>query len=81
MICPITNKECKTNGCGEKCYKKDSLGYSIIVEPPISKYSRHPLCKGDGVDHCGYDTKISCDECKYGGGRKDPKAKCNQINK
>lgn len=25
MICPITNRECKTNGCGEKCYKKDTL--------------------------------------------------------
>lgn len=27
MICPITNNWCRTNGCGEKCYKKDSLGY------------------------------------------------------
>lgn len=28
MICPITDKPCRTNGCGEKCYKRDSLGYS-----------------------------------------------------
>lgn len=28
MICPITNNYCRTNGCGEKCYKRDSLGYS-----------------------------------------------------
>jgi hypothetical protein len=40
--------------------------------------SRHPLCKGDGIDHCGYYTTIDCDECKYGGGRKNPEAKCNQ---
>lgn len=39
---------------------------------------RHPLCKGDGIDHCGYYTVIDCDECKYGGGRKNPEAKCNQ---
>ncbi len=28
---------------------------------------------------CGYNTKITCDECKYGGGRKDPAAKCNEY--
>lgn len=28
MICPVTNKPCRTNGCGEKCYKRDSLGYN-----------------------------------------------------
>jgi len=46
---------------------------------------RHPKCKGFktpdvgwGSDYdCGYDTTIDCDECKYGGGRKDPEAKCN----
>lgn len=27
---------------------------------------------------CGYGTTIDCDQCKYGGGRKDPAAKCNQ---
>ena len=46
--------------------------------------SRHSKCKGFrtqdyGSEYdCGYDTKIDCDECKYGGGRKDPEAKCNQ---
>ncbi len=30
MICPITNRPCTTNGCGDKCYKKDSLGYSAM---------------------------------------------------
>ena len=24
-VCPITDKPCTTNGCGEKCYKKDTL--------------------------------------------------------
>lgn len=41
---------------------------------------RHPKCKGDGIDYCGYETKIDCDECKYNGenrGGKDPNAKCN----
>lgn len=25
-ICPVTDQPCTTNGCGEKCFKKDSLG-------------------------------------------------------
>lgn len=49
--------------------------------------TRHPKCKGYktedigwGSDYdCGYMTKIDCDECKYGGGRKDPAAKCNWL--
>lgn len=32
MICPITNNWCRTNGCGEKCYKRDSLGYSTAPQ-------------------------------------------------
>jgi hypothetical protein len=53
-----------------------------------SSSSQHPKCKGwykndwgmvDGPDWgCDYNTIIDCDECKYGGGRKDPEAKCNQ---
>ena len=37
--------------------------------------------RSDGYDTdgaCGYNTTIDCDECKYGGGRKDPEARCNQ---
>ncbi len=49
--------------------------------------TRHPKCLGyQTEDHgwgsdfeCGYNTKIDCDECKYGGGRKDPRAKKNWI--
>jgi hypothetical protein len=43
---------------------------------------KHPKCLGDGVDDCGYNTKISCDECKFNSspfGRKDPNAKRNQF--
>lgn len=33
----------------------------------------------DGDDYdCEYETHLLCEECKYGGGRKDPEAKCNQ---
>lgn len=42
-------------------------------------------CKGywtdtpDGRDFdCEYGTTLSCDECKYGHGRRDPEAKRNQ---
>jgi hypothetical protein len=47
--------------------------------------SRHPKCRGyrtqdiGGSEYeCGYETTIDCDECKYGGGLKNPEAKCNQ---
>ena len=32
-----------------------------------------------GEFDCGYQTSITCEDCKYGvcGGRKDPEAKCN----
>lgn len=48
--------------------------------------ARHPKCKGVeswnpdcGYDFdCEYDTKLTCDECKYGAGRKDPEARCNR---
>ena len=43
--------------------------------------NRHPKCLGDGIDNCGYETKIDCEECKFNNapyGKKDPSAKCNQ---
>jgi hypothetical protein len=49
-----------------------------------TKAKKHPKCKGH-YDHfseefdCGYDTTLTCDECKYGVGRKDPEAKCNRV--
>ena len=44
-------------------------------------------CKGFiqwefGLEHdhdCGYNTSIACDDCKYGGGNKNPEVKCNKI--
>lgn len=41
--------------------------------------NKHTLCKGDGIDNCGYYTKIDCMDCKYGGGRKNPEAKKNSY--
>lgn len=50
------------------------------------KPEKHPKCKGwtdntpnAGIEfECGYESYLSCEECKYGSGRKDPEAKCNQ---
>ena len=63
-----------------------NLGISIVSNRTDTK---HPKCKGYiipdngsgwGDDYgCGYNTKIDCDECKYGGGTKDPTAICNQL--
>ena len=44
---------------------------------------KHPLCKGkydewNGDYDCDYRSNLLCEDCKYGGGRKDPEAKCNQ---
>lgn len=47
---------------------------------------KHPKCKGFktedtgwGVDYdCGYETAISCDDCKFGLGKKDPSAKSSK---
>ncbi len=50
----------------------------------IKKNKRHPKCLGDGFEDCGYNTMISCDECKYNNsplGKKDPNAKCNQAQR
>lgn len=47
------------------------------------KNANHPKCKGYRDDYtleydCEYQTTLNCDDCKYGVGRKDPEAKCNQ---
>ena len=58
------------------------LNIKDLVLTPAPKSYKHPSCRGSGED-CGYETTISCDDCKYGGCRglrsgKDPEAKCNQ---
>ncbi len=48
---------------------------------------KHPKCKGFMTQdigwgnefECGYDTILTCDECKYGVGTKDPNAKANKL--
>jgi hypothetical protein len=55
---------------------------NVGVKPDAHK--RHPKCLGFydaflGEHNCEYDTKLTCEECKYcnAGGRKDPAAKYN----
>jgi hypothetical protein len=61
---------------------------NINLHDVIKSPSRQHKCKGwykndvgmvDGPDWgCDYNTIIACDDCKYGGGKKDPESKCNQ---
>lgn len=52
-----------------------------------TQITKHNKCLGrydewQGDWDCGYQTTISCDDCKYSnsGGRKDPEAKCNELD-
>ena len=60
------------------------MSFSINVSTEHSKHhDQHPKCEGyrddmTGEYDCGYDTKIICEDCKYGCGKKDPEAACNQ---
>lgn len=49
---------------------------------PSSENKKHPKCLGErdywGEYDCGYETDLTCDDCKYGVGRKNPEAKCNR---
>lgn len=47
-------------------------------------FERHPLCELTYDPHtgdydCGYHTALTCEECKYGLGTRDPEAKCNKL--
>lgn len=59
--------------------------YQVSLLETIGKIKRHPKCLGyqtrEGDYDCEYQTKLDCDQCKYGGhgGRKDPESKCNQL--
>ena len=60
---------------------KESL---VIITNPKQK-SKHPNCKGYeywtdfGYEYdCGYGSDLTCEDCKYGLGKCDPEAKCNQ---
>lgn len=66
----------------------DILKLLVLTHKHQKSELRHPKCKAyqcnaymDPIEYnCEYDTKIDCDECRYGkaGGRKNPEAKCNQ---
>lgn len=58
------------------------VNFAVELTNPGS--NKHPKCKGyfdnlSGEFDCGYNTTIDCEYCKYGIGRKDPEAKCNQY--
>lgn len=58
-----------------------ALGEMLFKPEEITK---HPQCRitentHTGDHDCGYNTTLTCDECKYGRGRKNPEAKCNQA--
>ena len=63
------------------------MGETIGIHCPDLYFPRekvtHVRCKGYydyfGEFDCEYETTLDCDDCKYGLGRKDPEAKCNQI--
>ena len=42
---------------------------------------KHSKCLGNydyyGEFDCDYGSNLTCDDCKYGLGRKDPESKCN----
>lgn len=54
------------------------------LDPFVIRH-RHPKCAGtynpyEGDYDCGYSSLLDCEDCKYGHGRKDPEAKCNQLD-
>ena len=67
---------------------KTKLGVNKL-EKEVNSFilTRHPKCKGfftpdtgwGSEFDCEYGSKLDCEECKYGMGRKDPEAKCNQF--
>lgn len=55
-----------------------------VVRSHEPNKQRHSKCLGtydeyNGDYDCEYQSMLTCDECKYGGGRKDPAAKCNAV--
>lgn len=60
------------------------ITFAAAMDKDQQRKPKHPKCKGkydamNGDYDCGYRTAITCDDCKYGAGRKDPEAKCNAI--
>jgi len=87
-ILPLLNdalEEFSDNKFEHGRYYLEQAIVKLSDEAKNSSY-RHPKCMGymtrdtgDGSEfECGYGTTITCEHCRYGGGRKDPEAKCNQ---
>lgn len=60
------------------------IDLEAIVDSVVpDQQMKHPKCLGEtdywGEFDCWYQTTLSCEDCKYGLGKKDPEAKCNQI--
>lgn len=60
-------------------------GIFDIVPNEIDEFKPHKKCGGysewtpNGVEYdCHYQSSLSCEDCKYGLGTKDPEAKCNK---
>lgn len=58
---------------------------SDLLADVLKGPARHPKCKGytmssmQGAEYdCGYNTVLDCEQCKYGGGTKNPEAKRNR---
>lgn len=56
----------------------------IIKAPQHILFDKHPKCGGvyypfENDYGCEYNTTLTCEDCKYGMGRKDPVAKRNQL--
>jgi len=56
-----------------------------LIVPLLDKmyeHTKHSKCLGYYDEHngdydCEYGSNLTCEECKYGIGLKDPEAKCN----
>lgn len=60
-----------------------SIVISRIKDP---RKKKHHKCGGysehtpNGTEYdCSYQSSLTCEECKYGLGTKDPNAKCNKV--
>lgn len=56
----------------------------IEVPEGVKQIVHHPKCllrfdAYNGDYDCEYHSTLSCDDCKYGVGRRDPEAQCNQL--
>jgi len=64
--------------------KLDDNDFISLLNVPV-KPPKHHKCKGfyeplTGDYDCGYKAhRLTCDECRYGGGKKNPRALVNRL--